>query len=252
MKNSLDEILDKCSAEEVDIFMKDFEFKETENIPSEEIYKKALKKSGIARKNILGVIIASAACIAIAAVGITAGISLKNNSVPIIDNSGTITEEIEYETALKYCQDNNVFIEGLSKDDVKQVYTNMNNSYFTEIYKKYQEEYSEKYNENVLQSSTEYGEKKKECDEFVEQFKEYYGEFISDFNEDILRQIFYTYYGIGLTQEKYKEIFEIRIFQGVKPFDERSIAGLSDGSETKLTVEKAKEIIAHNDDFESI
>ena len=43
MKNSLDEILDKCSAEEVDIFMKDFEFKETENIPSEEIYKKAFR-----------------------------------------------------------------------------------------------------------------------------------------------------------------------------------------------------------------
>ena len=56
MKNSLDEILDKCSAEEVDIFMKDFEFKETENIPSEEIYKKALKKSGIAKKNIFRVI----------------------------------------------------------------------------------------------------------------------------------------------------------------------------------------------------
>ena len=67
-------------------------------------------------------------------------------------------------------------------------------------------------NENVLQSSTEYGEKKKECDEFVEQFKEYYGEFISDFNEDILRQIFYTYYGIGLTQEKYKEIFDKSFF----------------------------------------
>lgn len=260
MKDSLDEILDRCSEEEIEMLMKDFEFDKSESVLSERIYKKAVKKSGIARKNILGVIIASAACIAIAAVGITAGISMKNNSVvPVVDDGSSktderkpITEEIEYETALKYCQDNNVFIEGLSKDDVKQVYTNMNNSYFTEIYKKYQEEYSEKYNENVLQSSTEYDEKKKECDEFVEQFKEYYGKFISDFNEDILRQIFYTYYGIGLTQEKYKEIFEIRIYQGVKPFEERSIAGLSDGSETKLTVEKAKEIIAHNDDFESI
>ncbi len=194
MKTSLEEILDRCSAEEVEMFMKDFELEKNEAVQSERIYQKALKKSGIAQKGVLRVIAVSAACIAIAAVGITAGISMKNNPVPpVIDSSSSqneesepTTEKAEYEKALKYCQDNDIFIEGLSEDDVSRVYKNVSSSAF-------------------ISRSDETSD---ECRQFIDNFIANYDKEVPADGEEILRWIFDSYSGVNLTQKQCEAIYE--------------------------------------------
>ena len=250
MKSSLDEIFGKCGAEEVEILMKDFEF-DTADVPTEKIYQKALKKSGIAKKNVFRLIGISAACIVIAAVGITVGISLRNTPYVIDDGSSENTEselavkEVEYKEAVRYCQENNIFIEGLSKKDVKQVYDNLNNSDFVNVPEEKKKEYNdfayeftnsysgknavdintlnflyakygsgmsmEKYYvtyDNILSTNQEYNVMAQECDKFTDDFCKQYDKGVPKDKVYLVQEMFYSYYKVELTQKQRELIYE--------------------------------------------
>lgn len=111
MKNSLNEILDKCSAEELDVLLKNIDMPLPEEISVERICKSALRKSAAAPKRKFKKIVLLAACIAMLTGAIT-GVFV-------------IAEAVEYDNAVKYCNENNIPVKGLSREDIKSVYRNI-------------------------------------------------------------------------------------------------------------------------------
>ena len=111
MKNTLNEILDKCSAEELDILLKDIEIPIPDEISSDKLCKNILRKSAEKPRKNHKKIFLLAACFAMLTAAITGGF--------------VIADAVEYNNALKYCNENNIPIEGLSREDIKNVYRNI-------------------------------------------------------------------------------------------------------------------------------
>ena len=111
MKNTLNEILDKCSAEELDILLKDIEMPIPDEISSDKLCKNILRKSAEKPRKNHKKIFLLAACFAMLTAAITGGF--------------VIADAVEYNNALKYCNENNIPIEGLSREDIKNVYRNI-------------------------------------------------------------------------------------------------------------------------------
>ena len=101
-------------------------------------------------------------------------------TVPPADSSSESKSQDEYQKAVEYCKEKNIFIEGLSEDDVNRVYKNVSSSAFV----KRSDEASD------------------ECRQFIYNFITNYDKKVSSEGKEILKSIFDLYSGVNLTQEQ--------------------------------------------------
>ena len=107
------------------------------------------------------------------------------------DSSSESKSQDEYQKAVEYCKEKNIFIEGLSEDDVNRVYKNVSSSAFV----KRSDEASD------------------ECRQFIYNFITNYDKKVSSEGKEILKSIFDLYSGVNLTQEQCEKIYESMVQQ---------------------------------------